>query len=159
MGFVAVGSGLRIWYLSIYLFVCVLKSVCTHIPCHVGHVPTSTMASDVCTCRATSETTVMCVDVDKLPPNNLPCLFHPLSLTHTSSPSSLSLYLTLIAERYSVDQVSQDSREDCYLSTLHITDVDLHDSRPYYLVVDNERGIDRHAINLIVEGMFTGATY
>lgn len=65
----------------------------------------------------------------------------------------------LITERYRVDPVSQDSREDCYLSTLHIADVDLHDSRPYYLVVDNERGIDRHAINLIVEGMFTGAIH
>lgn len=62
-----------------------------------------------------------------------------------------------ISERYSVDATVQDQKEDCYLSMLHISDVDLHDSRPYYLVVDNERGIDRHAINLIVEGMFTGA--
>lgn len=60
-------------------------------------------------------------------------------------------------ERYHVDEVSQDSREDCYLATLHIDDVDVHDSRPYYLVVENERGIDRHAIELVVEGMFTGA--
>lgn len=51
----------------------------------------------------------------------------------------------------------QDSREDCYLATLRIVDTDVHDSRPYYLVVENERGIDRHAISLIVEGMFTGA--
>lgn len=40
---------------------------------------------------------------------------------------------------------------------MHIIDADVHDSRPYYLVVENERGIDRHAINLVVEGMFTGA--
>lgn len=62
-----------------------------------------------------------------------------------------------ISERYHVDEVLQDSREDCYLATLHIKDADIHDSRPYYLVVENERGVDRHAINLVVEGMFTGA--
>lgn len=62
-----------------------------------------------------------------------------------------------LSERYRVDEVSQDSREDCYLATLHIIDADVLDSRPYYLVVENERGIDRHAINLVVEGMFTGA--
>lgn len=50
-----------------------------------------------------------------------------------------------------------DSREDCYLSTLHIHHTDEHDSRPYYLVVENERGTDRHAIHLIVEGTFAGA--
>lgn len=62
-----------------------------------------------------------------------------------------------LSERYKVDEVSQDSREDCYLATLHIVDTNVHDSRPYYLVVENERGVDRHAINLVVEGMFTGA--
>lgn len=66
------------------------------------------------------------------------------------------LFLSL-SERYKVDEVSQDSREDCYLATLHIVDTNVHDSRPYYLVVENERGVDRHAINLVVEGMFTGA--
>lgn len=43
------------------------------------------------------------------------------------------------------------------MATLHIVDADVHDSRPYYLVVENERGIDRHAINLVVEGTFSGA--
>ncbi|CAD7092261.1 unnamed protein product [Hermetia illucens] len=57
--------------------------------------------------------------------------------------------------RYHADEVLQDSREDCYLSTLHIRDVDMHDARPYYLVVENERGVDRHAVHLIVEGTFT----
>ncbi|XP_058821539.1 uncharacterized protein LOC131683518 isoform X1 [Topomyia yanbarensis] len=57
--------------------------------------------------------------------------------------------------RYRVDDVTQDSREDCYLATLHIDDADLQDQRPYYLVVENERGTDRHAINLRVEGMFS----
>lgn len=63
----------------------------------------------------------------------------------------------MLIERYRVDEVTQDSREDCYLATLHITDADIHDSRPYYLVVENDRGIDRHAIHLSVEGTFTGA--
>ncbi|XP_031638814.1 hemicentin-2 isoform X1 [Contarinia nasturtii] len=58
-------------------------------------------------------------------------------------------------ERYHVDEVTQHSLEDCYLASLRIADVDVHDSRPYYLVVENERGIDRHAITLVVEGMFT----
>ncbi|XP_058056106.1 uncharacterized protein LOC131207508 [Anopheles bellator] len=57
--------------------------------------------------------------------------------------------------RYRVDDVTQDSREDCYLATLHIEAADLQDQRPYYLVVENERGTDRHAINLRVEGMFS----
>lgn len=55
-----------------------------------------------------------------------------------------------------MDDVTQDSREDCYLATLHIDNADLQDQRPYYLVVENERGTDRHAINLRVEGMFSG---
>lgn len=55
-----------------------------------------------------------------------------------------------------MDDVTQDSREDCYLVTLHIDDADLQDQRPYYLVVENERGTDRHAVNLRVEGMFSG---
>lgn len=61
-------------------------------------------------------------------------------------------------DRFSVDDVHQDStREDCYLATLHIRNAALHDSRPYYLVVENERGRDRHAVHLNVEGSFTGA--
>lgn len=62
----------------------------------------------------------------------------------------------IFSGRYRVDDVQQDSREDCYLATLHITDANLQDARPYYLVVENERGVDRHAINLRVEGMFAG---
>lgn len=60
-------------------------------------------------------------------------------------------------DRYRVDDVSQDSREDCYLAALHISETDTHDSRPYYLLVENDRGSDRHAVQLIVEGTFTGA--
>ncbi|XP_069965053.1 uncharacterized protein [Bactrocera oleae] len=63
-----------------------------------------------------------------------------------------------IADRFRADDMLQDSREDCYLSTLHILHTDEHDSRPYYLVVENERGTDRHAIHLNVEGTFTGSS-
>lgn len=65
--------------------------------------------------------------------------------------------ISLSTDRYRVDDVTQDSREDCYLASLHISETDSHDSRPYYLVVENDRGIDRHAIHLNVEGTFTGA--
>lgn len=67
--------------------------------------------------------------------------------------------ISLFLERYRVDEVVQDSREDCYLAALHITDAQTHDSRPYYLVVENDRGNDRHAIHLKVEGTFTGAFF
>lgn len=66
------------------------------------------------------------------------------------------IYNTFITGRYRVDDVQQDNREDCYLATLHITDANMQDARPYYLVVENERGTDRHAITLQVEGMFAG---
>lgn len=59
--------------------------------------------------------------------------------------------------RFSVDDVTQDSREDCYIATMHIHEADPSDERPYYLVVENDRGIDRHPIHLHVEGMFPGA--
>uniref|UniRef100_A0A1I8M182 Ig-like domain-containing protein n=1 Tax=Musca domestica TaxID=7370 RepID=A0A1I8M182_MUSDO len=58
-------------------------------------------------------------------------------------------------DRFRADDLLQDSREDCYLSTLHIHHATEHDARPYYLVVENERGTDRHAIQLNVEGTFT----
>lgn len=78
-------------------------------------------------------------------------LFITSNLTHSPS---LSLS---ILDRFRADDMLQDAREDCYLSTLHIHHTDEHDSRPYYLVVENERGTDRHAIHLIVEGTFAGA--
>lgn len=58
--------------------------------------------------------------------------------------------------KFRVDDVTQDQREDCYLATLHINQADIQDSRPYYLVVENERGADRHSITLKVEGLFPG---
>lgn len=78
-------------------------------------------------------------------------LFMTTNLTH-----SHSLPLSVL-DRFRADDMLQDAREDCYLSTLHIHHTDEHDSRPYYLVVENERGTDRHAIHLIVEGTFAGA--
>lgn len=53
--------------------------------------------------------------------------------------------------------MAQDQREDCYLATLHINQADVQDSRPYYLVVENDRGADRHSITLKVEGIFPGS--
>jgi hypothetical protein len=58
--------------------------------------------------------------------------------------------------RFKVDDVTQDRREDCYIATLHINQADVQDARPYYLVVENERGTDRHSITLKVEGIFPG---
>lgn len=89
---------------------------------------------------------------------------HPVASQRIAT-HALNLLFTLIcyvrsppsADRFRADDMLQDSREDCYLSTLHILHTDEHDSRPYYLVVENERGTDRHAIHLNVEGTFTGA--
>ncbi|CAH1372543.1 unnamed protein product [Tenebrio molitor] len=52
--------------------------------------------------------------------------------------------------RYKVDDVIQEEREDCYLATLHIKDASATDSRAYYLAVENDRGTDRHAVQLFV---------
>lgn len=52
-----------------------------------------------------------------------------------------------------MDEVTQEEREDCYSATLHITDADATDSRSYYLAVENDKGRDRHAVKLYVNGM------
>ncbi|XP_037897007.1 irregular chiasm C-roughest protein isoform X2 [Glossina fuscipes] len=64
---------------------------------------------------------------------------------------SLRLDAGSATDRFRADDLLQDAREDCYLSTLHIHHTNEHDARPYYLVVENERGSDRHAIQLNVE--------
>lgn len=69
----------------------------------------------------------------------------------------LFTFVSIRLDRFRADDLLQDAREDCYLSTLHIHHTSEHDARPYYLVVENERGTDRHAIQLNVEGTFTGA--
>lgn len=61
--------------------------------------------------------------------------------------------------RYSVDEVIQEEREDCYLATLKIKDAEATDSRAYYLAVENDRGTDRHAVKLYVNGKFTFSYY
>lgn len=58
----------------------------------------------------------------------------------------------LFSGRYKVDDVMQEDTEDCYLATLHIKDTTSTDSRAYYLSVENDRGTDRHAIELYVNG-------
>ncbi|XP_074038362.1 kin of IRRE-like protein 1 isoform X2 [Leptinotarsa decemlineata] len=52
--------------------------------------------------------------------------------------------------KYKVDDVIQEDVEDCYLATLHIRDTTSTDSRAYYLAVENDRGTDRHAVQLYV---------
>ncbi|GLV42586.1 uncharacterized protein CBL_03325 [Carabus blaptoides fortunei] len=52
--------------------------------------------------------------------------------------------------RYRVDDVTQDDREDCYVATLHIDAATATDSRAYYLAVENDKGTDRHAVQLYV---------
>nr|CAH7754992.1 unnamed protein product [Callosobruchus chinensis] len=54
--------------------------------------------------------------------------------------------------KYKVDDVTQEEREDCYLATLHIRDTTSTDSRAYYLAVENDKGTDRHAVQLYVNG-------
>lgn len=56
--------------------------------------------------------------------------------------------------KYKVDDVLQEEREDCYLATLHIKDTSSTDSRAYYLAVENDRGTDRHAVQLYVNGKY-----
>lgn len=51
---------------------------------------------------------------------------------------------------------TQDEREDCYEARLNIHDVELADSRNYYMYVENDRGSDRHFARLAVRGSYTG---
>ncbi|ERL89500.1 hypothetical protein D910_06866 [Dendroctonus ponderosae] len=52
--------------------------------------------------------------------------------------------------KFKVDEVSQEEGEDCYLTILHIKDTSATDSRTYYLLVENDKGKDMHAIQLYV---------
>lgn len=67
------------------------------------------------------------------------------------------LFLLFALGRYKVDEVVQEEREDCYLATLHIKDASATDSRAYYLAVENDRGTDRHAVQLYVNGKFANS--
>ncbi|KAL1517904.1 hypothetical protein ABEB36_001607 [Hypothenemus hampei] len=52
--------------------------------------------------------------------------------------------------KFKVDEVLQQDGEDCYLTTLHIKDTTATDSRTYYLLVENDKGKDMHALQLYV---------
>lgn len=65
--------------------------------------------------------------------------------------STSSNQLPLTTGRYHADEIVQDEREDCYLASFHVMDVSNQDSRPYYLVVENDRGTDKHPIHLVVD--------
>ncbi|KAL1124785.1 hypothetical protein AAG570_001406, partial [Ranatra chinensis] len=56
--------------------------------------------------------------------------------------------------RYHAEQLIQDRREDCYEARLHVREVDPADSRTYFLVVENEKGTDRHFLRLAVRGSY-----
>lgn len=51
-----------------------------------------------------------------------------------------------------MDDVTQEEGEDCYLTTLHVKDTSATDSRTYYLLVENDKGKDTHAVQLYVNG-------
>ncbi|XP_050311765.1 irregular chiasm C-roughest protein isoform X2 [Anthonomus grandis grandis] len=53
--------------------------------------------------------------------------------------------------KFKVDDVIQEKGgEDCYLTSLHIKDASATDSRTYYLLVENDKGKDMHAVQLYV---------
>ncbi|CAH1123497.1 unnamed protein product [Ceutorhynchus assimilis] len=52
--------------------------------------------------------------------------------------------------KFKVDEVTQEEGEDCYLTTLHVKDTSATDSRTYYLLVENDKGKDTHAVQLYV---------
>uniref|UniRef100_A0A8D8Z044 Kin of IRRE-like protein 3 n=1 Tax=Cacopsylla melanoneura TaxID=428564 RepID=A0A8D8Z044_9HEMI len=56
--------------------------------------------------------------------------------------------------KYQADDLNQDRREDCYEARLHISDVDIADSRNYYLSVENDRGYDKYGVHLAVRGSY-----
>jgi hypothetical protein len=102
---------------------------------------------------------VLILGPNMLPGNGVRCVSRPALEWVQSSFSTnwRSQIDRFFSGRYRVDDVMQDIREDCYLATLHINDADMADARPYYLVVENDRGTDRHPVTLRVEGMFSGA--
>ncbi|CAG9762656.1 unnamed protein product [Ceutorhynchus assimilis] len=52
--------------------------------------------------------------------------------------------------KFKVDDLTQEDGEDCYLTTLHVKDTSATDSRTYYLLVENDKGKDTHAVQLYV---------
>ena len=55
--------------------------------------------------------------------------------------------------RYLAEQmVEHPEREDCYIARLLVKAVSPHDSRRYFLDVENVHGTDRYAVALTVKG-------
>lgn len=96
----------------------------------------------------------------KRPPITFPPLYCPFTqfLGDVKPIYSYDAYIHILNThfftlgKYKVDDVKQEQSEDCYLATLHIKDTSATDSRAYYLAVENDRGTDRHAVQLYVNG-------
>ncbi|CAG9762644.1 unnamed protein product [Ceutorhynchus assimilis] len=56
--------------------------------------------------------------------------------------------------KFKVDDVTQEEGEDCYLTTLHVKDTSATDSKTYYLLVENDKGRDTHAVQLYVNVLY-----
>ncbi|KAG7162613.1 Kin of IRRE-like protein 3-like, partial [Homarus americanus] len=54
--------------------------------------------------------------------------------------------------RYIAENLAQDAREDCYSARLLVQGVDIADARDYVLNVENDKGADRYAVGLLVNG-------
>nr|XP_053642506.1 basement membrane-specific heparan sulfate proteoglycan core protein-like [Cherax quadricarinatus] len=54
--------------------------------------------------------------------------------------------------RYVAENLAQDVREDCYSARLRVQGVDIADARDYVLNVENDKGADRYAVGLLVNG-------
>ncbi|XP_039280051.1 irregular chiasm C-roughest protein isoform X2 [Nilaparvata lugens] len=52
--------------------------------------------------------------------------------------------------KYQAEELKQEGREDCYEARLYVREVEPSDSRSYFLLVKNERGIDKHWVRLVV---------
>ncbi|CAG9762745.1 unnamed protein product [Ceutorhynchus assimilis] len=52
--------------------------------------------------------------------------------------------------KFKINDVIQEEGEDCYLTTIHVKDTSVTDSRTYYLLVENDKGRDTHAVELYV---------
>lgn len=50
----------------------------------------------------------------------------------------------------------QYNQEDCYLAEFRIKKVEHTDARNYGLSVENEKGVDKHVVQLTVRGSYTG---
>ncbi|ROT65912.1 hypothetical protein C7M84_016110 [Penaeus vannamei] len=54
--------------------------------------------------------------------------------------------------RYVAENLAQDTRQDCYAARLRVQHADVADARDYILNVENDKGKDRYAVGLKVNG-------